>query len=796
MFRLISPRWRKGLRDLWINKFRTLLVVLAIAIGIFGLGIVANAYAILTREMNANYMGTHPASATLYTEEVDAAFIDELRARPDVADAEARRLIVGRVQVGPDEWKNIWLYVIDDFASVRLDTFWPEEGAYPPADGEILIERAALSVANTQIGQDAWVKIPSQDAQKLAVTGTVHAPGLAPAWMEGFAYGFVTRDTLVQLGGQPTLNEVKFLVSQNPMDKKAIRATTNEIKNWMEQKGRPVYRIEIPDPGKHPHASQMATLLFLLEAFGFLALVLSGLLTANMISALLARQVRQIGVMKAVGANTRQIRKLYFGLVFVLGLVGLVIGMPLAILVGRGYASFAASMLNFQILDASIPTGYLALQIIVGLSVPLLAAAWPIARGGRITVREAISDYGIAETSFQNAGLLKLLGRFASRPFLLSLRNTFRKRGRLLLTLTTLAFGGAGFIVAMNVSASMDSTVSAKFNAARYDVQFGFSRPYSVELVEKTILEVPGVEDLESWGGAKTAMVYEDGTRGNKINLVAPPAESRLMSSLPLVDGRWLRASDGNALVVNHALLAKEPSLKVGNEVVLNINGQDSTWQVVGVVQEIMALPTAYATNEYFTTLTNLDGSAQNAVVVTTSRDAEMVASVTRQLEARLAEEGLDVATTVRLADYRKAIEDHLLILASFLVTMSVLVLIIGGLGLITTMSINVLERTREIGVLRAIGASTRALLKIIVTEGAIIGALSWILAVLLSWPLSKYISTTFGETFFEAPLQFAISPPGMIIWLLLAIFFATLASFYPAWSASQLTVRQTLAYE
>ncbi len=796
MFRLISPRWRKGLRDLWINKFRTLLVVLAIAIGIFGLGIVANAFAILTREMNANYMGTNPASATIYTEAVDDAFIDELNARSGVAEAEARRLIVGRIQVGPDEWKNIWLYVIDDFNSVRLDTFWPEDGSYPPDSGEILIERAALSVANTQIGQDAWVKIPGQAARKLAVTGTVHAPGLAPAWMEGFAYGFITRDTLIQLGGQPILNEVKFLVAQNPMDKEAIRATTNELKSWMEQKGMPVYRIEIPDPGKHPHASQMATLLFLLEAFGVMALVLSGVLTANMISALLAGQIRQIGVMKAVGANNSQISKLYFGLVLVLGLVGLILGMPLAVLVGRGYASFASEMLNFQIFDNSIPFSYLALQVIIGLGIPLLAASWPIVRGGRITVREAISDYGIADTSIRDAGLLKLPGKFASRPFLLSLRNTFRKRGRLLLTLITLAFGGAGFIVAMNVSASMDSTVSAKFDAARYDVQIGFSRPYPTELVETTVLNVPGIEDVESWGGAKTAVVYNDDTQGNNFNLITPPAESRMMSSLPLVDGRWLQAGDENVLVVNHALLAKEPSLKAGSEVVLRINGQDSTWQVVGVLQEIMALPTAYATNEYFTTLTGLEGNAQNVVVLTKQRDAENVAAVTRQLEASLAAEGVDVATTVRLVDYRKAIEDHLLILASFLVIMSVLVLIIGGLGLISTMSINVLERTREIGVLRAIGASTRALLKIIVTEGAIIGALSWMFAVLLSWPLSKYISSTFGETFFEAPLQFAISPAGMSIWLLIAIIFAALASFYPAWSASQLTVRQTLAYE
>jgi putative ABC transport system permease protein len=598
------------------------------------------------------------------------------------------------------------------------------------------------------------------------------------------------------LGGEPVLNQLKITVAQNAMDKEAIRATAYQLQNWLEAQGRPVYRIEIPDPGQHPHATQMATLLFLLEAFGFLALALSGVLTANMISALLAGQIRQIGVMKAVGANMRQISSLYFGLVLLLGLGGLVLGLPLALLAGCGYASFAADMLNFQILDDTIPVGYLALQVGLGLAVPLLAAAWPIVRGGRTTVRQAIGDYGIADASLKGAGLLKLPAGIAGRPFLLSLRNTFRKRGRLLLTLITLAFGGAGFIVATNVSASMDSTVNAKFDATRYDVQIGFSQPYAVETVEAVVRAVPGVTDVESWGGAQGAMLYADGTQSNTFKLIAPPASSRLMTALPLLEGRWLRAGDENALVVNQALLAKEPSLVAGSTVTLRIDGRDADWHVVGVVQEIMAPPLAYTTNEYLSQLAGLEGYASNVVVVAGQRDPESVAAVTRQLEAGLAAAEIDVTSAVRMPDYRQLIEDHLLLLASFLVIMSVLVLIIGGLGLISTMSINVLERTREIGVLRAIGASSPALLKIIVTEGAIVGAISWLLAALLSWPLSRYISTTFGLIFFEAPLRFAVSVAGMTLWLLVAIGFAALASFYPAWNASKLTVRQTLAYE
>ncbi len=150
----------------------------------------------------------------------------------------------------------------------------------------------------------------------------------------------------------------------------------------------------------------------------------------------------------------------------------------------------------------------------------------------------------------------------------------------------------------------------------------------------------------------------------------------------------------------------------------------------------------------------------------------------------------------MRLVDTRKQIEDHLLILATFLVLMSVLVLLVGGLGLASTMSINVLERTREIGVMRAIGASTGSILQTIVTEGTIIGGLSWVLALIISWPVSVFVSNTFGMTFFDAPLRFAVSLPGIFIWLAISICFAALASLYPAWSATQLTVRQILAYE
>ncbi len=217
-----------------------------------------------------------------------------------------------------------------------------------------------------------------------------------------------------------------------------------------------------------------------------------------------------------------------------LGLAGLAIGLPLAIIAGRIYAEFAASMLNFEIFSYAIPHQYLLLQIVIGLLVPLVAASFPILRGSRISVREAISDYGIQQKSKEATSFIHLLRKITNRPFILSLRNTFRQQGRLILTLGTLALGGAGFIVAMNVSASMNYSVDSKFDAQKYDIQMTFARLYPEREIETLAKSVTGVKDVETWGStyiwgsAYTVRVMKDGTESNRFNLNAPPANTEL----------------------------------------------------------------------------------------------------------------------------------------------------------------------------------------------------------------------------------------------------------------------------
>ncbi|MBK9925255.1 MAG: FtsX-like permease family protein [Anaerolineales bacterium] len=790
---IINASWRKAFRDVWENKARTLLVILALVVGIVSVGTAAVAYSILPREMDKNYLYTDPASATLWVEPIDDELIKTVAAMPQIAGTEASSYIVGRFQIAPGEWRELWLYVIPDFNKIQLDKFTPEQGAWPPATGEILLERTAVKVAQAKMGGDVIVKIPNQKERTLSFTGTVHTPGLPPAWVESRVYGYITPETLALFGGASTLGQLKILVAENQFDKAAITQTAYELKGWLEENGRTVSRIDIPEPGKHVHADLMSAFITMIGAMGLLALIMSGVLVTVMISAMLGQQIRQIGIMKAIGGNAGQIAGIYLVMVLALGLVALAIGLPISLALGRALSNYeAVQMLNFEIFDNRVDLWVYALIVIVGLLVPLLAAANPIIKGSRTTVLAALSDYGVGKGKFGSSRMDVWLSALKgdTRMFLLSLRNTFRRRSRLVLTLLTLSVAGANFMTAMNVGASIDESIKRKFDAMPYDIEIAFSRSYQSGEIEQIINQVNGVERVETWGGVQSFVVLPDGTLGKPLRLTAPHLDTKLSPKPPILKGRWLQSDDQNAIVASDALLELYGiDAVIGEKILLDIKGQKTTWQLVGVSREFMA-STAYVPFDYFTQVTKYETST---IVKTTNPD--LTSWVTRNLEIQLDSAGFDVFTMWKTEDVRKVMEDHMVLITGILLIMAALFATIGGLGLASTMSLNVLDRTRELGIMRAIGATTQNVLQIILLEGALIGALSWVLAVILSIPYSGMMGQVFA-LLLKNPINLTTSITGWSIWFVTIIFIGTIVSALPAWNAAKQPVNEVLAYE
>ena len=191
-----------------------------------------------------------------------------------------------------------------------------------------------------------------------------------------------------------------------------------------------------------------------------------------------------------------------------------------------------------------------------------------------------------------------------------------------------------------------------------------------------------------------------------------------------------------------------------------------------------------------------MSGRANSLQIVTERHDAAYQQHIATTLTDYFEGKGLNVASTESISEERERLTYQFNLIVTFLSIMALLIAIVGALGLAGTMSMNVLERSREIGVMRAIGASDGSVLRIFLVEGVLIGTLSWLIGGVFSLPISKLLSDVVGVSFLDAPLNYTFSTNGAILWLVLVIILATLSSWWPSWRASRLTVRDVLAYE
>ncbi len=820
----MSAYRQKIIRDFWQERTRTIFVVLAIAIGISAFSAVLSSYAILTRELDKGYLETNPASATLRVDKLDDELVAAIAASPGVSDAEARRTLTGRMKAGPVEWRNLTLFVVKDFGDIRVSTLMPQQGAWPPAPGEILIERDAVQVARARLGDSVTIKTARGNERTLRFSGTVKDVGQAQARMENAVYGYINLGTLAQLGEEPYLDQLKIVVDGDKFDETHVRSVTADVQRLIENRGYQVRQTDIPAPGKHPHSSIMGLLLLAMSSFGLFALLLSGILVVNLLTALMAAQIRQIGVMKTLGGTRRQIAGIYFGQALLLGVAAFLIAMPVGLWGSRVLCRSFAVLLNFDISSFAVPLWVYLLVAAIGLVVPLLAAAYPVWKGSGISVREALDDFGVGKQAFGTSRFDRALAGLGGlgRPLLLALRNSFRRRMRLMLTAVTIGMAGLFFMTALNVRASLINTIDQMYNTMKYDLTVSLGGMYSFEKVERATQNTPGVLQSEGWlttqgslpgagdtqaasgghmrGGGSNLHGGDSGgghasaTDGRRFSVVGVPAETNMLKP-NLLAGRSLEPGDTNAIVVNNRLTALLPEIKVGEEVTLQIGPAQSAWRVVGVASEPFAGPVAYIPRSFFERAGHV-GMTNSIRLALDKTDADSMNAIKARLDRNLEEQAVRALGSTSKDEQRFSADQHMLMIYVFLIVVSGILGGVGGLGLMTTMNLNVLERRREMGVLRAIGAKPSAVWLIVITEGVVIGVVSWALATLAAWPISKVIGNVLVRLMLKAVLDFSFEPNGPLIWLGVSICLGVIASFVPAWHASRRPVREAIGYE
>ncbi len=810
----MRPRWRKVLHDLVDNKSRTALVVVSIIVGVFSIGVIVGAYVIISRDMSASYAASNPMNVEIMTDGFDRNVVTAVQNMSGIRQAEGRRIFTMNVRLpGAANWVALNVVAIDDYSELKINLLRPIRGTNQPQRNQVLLERKALQDLNVPVGALLEFQLDNGTTRTMPVVGIVQdaSTGAGDFLADPFAY--VTMDTLSYLHQPDRFTRLFATVSDGQNDEAHLRQMGAAVKDKVEKNGIPVLRTSVSKTDEHPMASTVQAILGILLALGVLILFLSSSLIANTLSALLNQHLRHIGVMKLVGARREQIFQMYFLLILAFGAIALAVAVPLGGQGAYALAAFIAQKVNFTLLGYRIVPLAFGVQILVGLAVPLLAGLAPVLNGSRITVLRALSgDLDRAEKHPTAAGMgsesqverlqtrssrfLAARGIHVPRPLLISLRNTFRRKGRLLLTLFTLTMGGAIFIAVFNVQVTLHDFIDQIGKYFMADVNLDFDRPYRIDEIDQAALRVPGVVKVEGWAVASAEAFYPDGSVADSISLLAPPAGSSLVSPT-LVSGRWPRPGDGKALTVSEGILSKFPGLSPGQTLHLKVNGKEDDWTVVGIFKFVTQEGTiGYSTYEYVSKITHLGRRAMSYRIVTDRHDPAYQAAMGERLDRYFRDLGFHVDQVRTGESTLKTASDSLDILVTFLLIMALLTALVGCMGLTGTMGMNVLERTREIGVMRSIGAVDGEVMRMVIAEGVVIGGISWILGALISIPITYLLSYIISAAIFNSQIAVHFTPTGFGIWLLVVLMLSAVASILPARNAARLTIREVLAYE
>jgi putative ABC transport system permease protein len=303
---------------------------------------------------------------------------------------------------------------------------------------------------------------------------------------------------------------------------------------------------------------------------------------------------------------------------------------------------------------------------------------------------------------------------------------------------------------------------------------------------------------VEGWTEYTGTLVPENKDEaGTQVAFIAPPSTSTLIDPV-ITAGRWLTTGDENAIVIGNHLVNIFPDLKIGDWLTIKIDQKETRWQIVGVysITGNTNVPLLYVNYEYLSQVVGAPGQVYSLRVLTDQHDTVSQRKISDQLQALYEAEGIGVTSSQLGAEFVRDQKSQTNVLVYFMLGMAVMIAIVGGLGLMGTMSINVLERTREIGVMRAIGASNMDIQGIVIVEGMVVGLISWLISIPLSIPITGILCYGVGMAILTAPMPAVYGLTGIIAWLLFTVVLGTIASALPARRASRLTVRDTLAYE
>ncbi len=802
----MNTLWHKVWFDLWQNKSRTLLAVLSIAAGVFAIGTIFGLVDQLLNGMDQAHLDVAPSQISIILREpIERATAERLADIEGVSGIEAVNQLSIRYKSPVDgKWELGTLVMRPDYIEQIYDQVELKEGTWPDAS-EIGIERLSGEYYGISIGDEVIFEIAGEELS-LPVSGQIRHPFVPPPSFGGQAHFFADSQTLAIFGIPEDLFN-QLLVRVEPYSLDRAQDVAGELRDVLAGQGIGVAVTLYQSPTEHWGRMFVEGINLVLQIMAVVALVMSVILVFNSMTALITQQTNQIGIIKSVGGKTQMIIRLYLSVVLVYGLLALLLALPLSALFAFAMSGWFLNLFNIDVTNFTVSNQAVALQIIAAILMPLLAALWPVLKGASITVQEAIATYGLGAdfgSSRLDVAIERLGGMVLSSSYAAALGNVFRRKGRLVLTLLVLILGGTMFLVIMSLISSTQLTLDNEMARQGYDFRIGFSQDQPISEV-LALVEASGIgQEAEMWYSRNATLLREgkqlQDSTGLGAQILGIPAGSEMMRPM-IAAGRWLTPEEGDGIVISEKT-ANVNGIIPGDRLTLDLGELGSgSWQVVGTYRVVYS--TGFVTEPIYASLaTLLELSGLNdtgsQLLVTTgfeSLDENVLAA--DQLKNLLNAEGLEIdfyTSQIKL-EQRAFADNQFNSVTTMLLSLALLVAVVGGIGLMGSLGTSVVERTREIGVMRAIGAGSRSIMALFVAEGILQGLMSWALAVPIAIVVARPLARQLGQTMIDVDLDFAFNWPAVLAWLLAILALALLASVLPARRAANISVRESLAY-
>ena len=798
--------WYKVWYDLWHNKARTILVILSIASGVFAIGAIFGLVDQLLNGMDEAHFAVNPSHVSIFMlNVVPRETFDSLADVDGVVAVEPLNRISIRYKTAPDgEWQAGTLTMRDDFEDQTYDYVTLIEGEWPN-QFNIGVERLTRQIYGIDIGDEVIFELAGTD-RAFPVTGDIRHSFVEPPQFGGEAHFFADAEGLTRLG-IPLGYFSSVMVQVEPYSRENAEKITGDIRDRLGRQAAAVAVTIYQEPARHWGRDFVDGIMLVLRVMAIVSLFLSVVLVINTLTALITQQTDQIGVIKAIGGVSGTVAKIYLVEVLVYGLIALIIALPLGALAAFYGSQWFLNLFNIEYESFQVAPWAIFWQVVAATAVPLLAGLWPILQGAHISVREAIASYGLGNdfgSSRLDQMIEQICANYLPSVYAASLGNMFRRKGRLLLTQLVLVVAGMMFLVVMTLVASTNHTLDNEMARIGYDVRIGFLRQQRAERVLEIAKGVSSVQAAEMWS-AYSATILREGERlrdsaGLGAQLTGVPPETTMR--LPLITaGRWLQAGDERVVVISQNS-ADENKIAVGDVIRLDLGplGEDA-WEVVGLYKYVAGASfetePIYAPADQVVEVTKQANRGTLLHVTVADPSLEGATAVSEALKTVFEDRNMDVAlfTTSIKAQERIDIDTQFASVVSMLLGLATLMAAVGGIGLMGALGISVVERTREIGVLRAIGAPSKTIMVLFVMEGVLQGLLSWFVAIPLAFVFSQPLASALGNAILGMELDYTFSYTAVIIWLVTIVVISAVSAIVPARSATRISVRQSLAY-